>query len=50
MMRFTVDFYKLPDGSCPIQNFPDSLDNKMRAKLLRLVLYRKDYLQRKESL
>lgn len=38
MTQFTVDFYKLPDGSCPIQDFLDSLDNKMRAKLLRMVL------------
>lgn len=28
----------MPDGTCPIREFLDSLDNKMRAKLLRTIM------------
>ena len=38
MSLFTADFYKTPNGSCPVQEFLNSLDKKMRAKLLRLIL------------
>lgn len=38
MGNFKVDFYKKADGSCPVIDFLDSLDNKMRAKLLRMVM------------
>lgn len=38
MQNFDIDFYKNVDGLCPIQEFLDSLDNKMRAKLLRTVM------------
>ena len=34
--KFSVEYYKKGDGTCPIQDFMDSLDIKMRAKLLRL--------------
>lgn len=37
-MNFDIEFYKTADGSCPVQEFMDSLDNKMRAKLLRMIL------------
>lgn len=37
-MHFDIDFYTMSDGSCPIKKFLDSLDNKMRAKLLRTVM------------
>lgn len=38
MSQYTVDFYKTPSGACPVQDFLDSVDTKMRAKLLRSVL------------
>lgn len=33
--HFAVTFYKLEDGSSPVQQFLDSLDAKMRSKILR---------------
>ena len=36
MEKFSVEYYIKGDGTCPIQEFMDSLDIKMRAKLLRL--------------
>lgn len=36
--NFDVDFFRKQDGSCPVENFLDTLDTKMRAKLLRLVM------------
>lgn len=38
MSQFTVDFYRTSNSICPVQTFLDSIDTKMRAKLLRLVL------------
>lgn len=38
MQHFEVDFYKTPDGFCPIEEFLDSLEMKMQAKALRAVL------------
>jgi phage-related protein len=35
---FNVDFYKKADNSCPVEDFLNSLDNKMRAKVLREIL------------
>ena len=34
-MKFDVVFYDLPDGREPVREFLDSLDHKMRAKMLR---------------
>lgn len=34
---FEIVFYRKEDGSCPIRDFFDSLDYKMRAKCLRLL-------------
>lgn len=34
MQNYEVNFFKKEDGSCPVQEFLDSLDQKMRAKLL----------------
>ena len=31
---FNIEFYSLPNGEKPVQQFLDSLDNKMRAKAL----------------
>ena len=33
-----MDFYRSENGNCPVVEFLDSLDEKMRAKVLRLVL------------
>ncbi|MDO4324295.1 MAG: type II toxin-antitoxin system RelE/ParE family toxin [Lachnospiraceae bacterium] len=38
MPNFKVNFYKKADGSCPVCEFLESLNHKMRAKLLRLIL------------
>jgi phage-related protein len=37
LRKFEIEFYKMIDGTCPVKEFMDSLDNKMRAKLLRTV-------------
>ena len=34
MPAFEVDFYYKADGSCPVREFLDTLDDKMLAKLL----------------
>ena len=34
---FDVDFYDLPDGSKPVDDFLDSLDDKLAAKTLRTI-------------
>lgn len=36
--NFDVDFFRKQDGSCPVEDFLDTLDTKMRAKILRLVM------------
>lgn len=36
--KFTVEYFNKQDGSCPTEEFMDSLEEKMRAKLLRLQL------------
>jgi len=38
LQNFNVDFFKKDDGSCPVEKFLDSLDKKMRARLLRMLL------------
>ena len=38
MKEYNVDFYRSENGNCPVVEFLDSLDEKMRAKVLRLVL------------
>lgn|GEM_PF-1576356 len=32
--RFSVDYYHKSDGGCPVEKFLDSLDLKMRTKML----------------
>ena len=34
MPEFEVDFFKKENGDCPVEEFLNSLDRKMRAKLL----------------
>ena len=36
MERFIVEYYHKLDGSCPIKEFMDDLDEKTRARVLRL--------------
>ena len=36
MEKFFIEYYSKEDGSCPVQEFMESLDIKMRAKLLKL--------------
>lgn len=36
-MDFTVDFYRKEGGKSPVEHFLDSLDMKMRAKVLRAI-------------
>ena len=36
--NFNADFFRKQDGSCPVEDFLDTLDTKMRAKLLRLIM------------
>ncbi len=36
--HFDIDFFHKTDNSCPVAEFLDSLDYKMRAKLLRLIM------------
>lgn len=38
MQKFEIIFYERPDGSEPVKEFLDSLDVKMRAKMLRTVM------------
>ena len=38
MLEFEIIFYDKPDGTEPVKEFLDSLDVKMRAKMLRTVL------------
>ena len=37
MQKFDIDFYKKNDGSCPIIEFLNELDVKMRAKIIRML-------------
>lgn len=37
VQKFEIDFYRKEDGSCPVEEFLDGLDIKMRAKLLKTV-------------
>ena len=38
MQEFEILFYEKPDGTEPVKEFLDSLDVKMRAKMLRTVM------------
>ena len=37
MPRVNVEFYDLPNGTCPAEEFLDSLDLKMQAKMVRTI-------------
>lgn len=34
MENFNIDFFKLDNGDCPIKDYLDSVDKKLRAKIL----------------
>lgn len=36
-MNFTVEFYETVDGKCPVQEFIDSLEPKMEAKIISML-------------
>lgn len=38
LQKFEVDYYSKEDGSCPVKEFLNSLNMKMRAKLLRMLM------------
>ena len=37
MAKVNVEFYDLPNGTCPAEEFLDSLDLKMQAKMVRTI-------------
>lgn len=37
MDKFDIDFYETLDGRCPVVEFIESLDTKMKAKVLRTI-------------
>ena len=37
LSKFEVNFYKQENGDCPVKQFLDSLDNKMKAKILKMI-------------
>ncbi len=42
MQEFESIFYDLPNGTEPVKEFLDSLDTKMRAKMLRTIILLRD--------
>ncbi len=38
LRKFDVNFYKEENGYCPVEQFLDSLDNKMKAKILKMIM------------
>ena len=43
MSNYVADFYDLPNGKIPVKEFLDSLDVKMRVKMLRTVSLLEEY-------
>ena len=43
MQNFTVQFFEQDDGSCPVEEFLDSLDNKMAAKAYGMIGLLEEY-------
>ncbi len=37
MSNINIELYDTPDGKCPVKDFLESLDPKMRAKMLRTI-------------
>lgn len=37
MDRFDIDFFKLDNGDCPVREYLDSINVKLRAKMLRTI-------------
>ena len=54
MSEFEIIFYEKEDGTMPAQDFLDSLDDKMRAKMILKEItlaqkYREDYIARERK-
>ncbi len=43
MVYFTVQFFEKDDGSCPVEDFLDSLDDKMAAKACGMIELLEEY-------
>ncbi len=43
MIYFTVQFFEKDDGSCPVEDFLDSLDDKMAAKAYGMIELLEEY-------
>ena len=44
---YEIIFYATPDGKCPVQEFLNTLDSKLLAKMLRMIdLLKADYERR----
>lgn len=43
MLNFTVQFFEKDDGSCPVEDFLDSLDDKMAAKAYGMIELLEEY-------
>lgn len=43
MQHFDIEFYKTLGNICPVQEFLDSLDHKIRAKMLRMIMLLEDH-------
>ena len=42
-MKFTIEFYSLPDGTEPVTEFLDSLDQNMANKILREIMLLEEF-------
>ncbi len=42
-MDFNIDFYETENSSCPVKEFIASLDNKMKARVIRKIELLKEY-------
>ena len=38
LSKYEIDFYRKNDNTCPMEDFLNSLEYKMRAKMLRLIM------------
>ena len=42
-MDFDIEFYENENGSCPVKEFIDSLDSKMKARVIRTIELLEEY-------
>ena len=48
MSDYKITLYQKPDGSCPVSEFIEELDNKMQAKIFKTIDLLRDYGPRLE--